>query len=268
MQPRYVKTPKGIEEVERKAHGLTPKSRQVLIMINGKRDLADLQGIFPPEMVPPILAELIAGEFVRELEPPPPEPAPAPPAAKTATVPVAGNDEERYQLARNFMINTTSAFIGMSGSALIERVEHTGDLAGLSALYHDWHDSIALTGDGKKRLPELDQQLLKLLGEMPERPAAAKAPVPAGKAGSPKTEQAKRPADDDERLTMARNFMVNTTTTFIGMAGSTLVDRLEAAENIPALRQLYFDWRTSLELSGDARKRLPDLEKRLAALLS
>lgn len=268
MQPRYVKTPKGIEEVERKAHGLTPKSRQVLIMINGKRDLADLQGIFPPEMVPPILAELISGDFVRELEPPPPEPPPPPPTSKAATVPVAGNDEERYQLARNFMINTTTAFLGMSGSALISRIEQTGDLASLNALYHEWHDSLALTADGKKRLPELDQQLLKLLGEMPERPAPAKTAAPASKPAPAKAEQVKRPADDDERLTMARNFMVNTTTTFIGMAGSSLVDRLEAAENIPALRQLYFDWRTSMELSGDAKKRLPELEKRLAALLS
>lgn len=51
MAAAWVKTAKGKEEVERKAYGLFT-SRQVLIMIDGRRDLAALQSILPPEAVP------------------------------------------------------------------------------------------------------------------------------------------------------------------------------------------------------------------------
>lgn len=264
LYPTCVKTPKGIEEVERKVHGLPLKSRQVLIMVDGKRDLAALQGIFPPEMVPGILEDLLAGGFIRELEVPKPVDPPKPVVKPAPRVPVAGNDEERYAMARNFMLNTTSAFVGMAGSSLIDKIEQTMDLDGLGPLYYEWHAAIGLTGDGKKRLPELDQQLLKLLGDLPDRAPPATPPSPVAKSEAP----AKRPANDDERLGMARNFMLNTTTTFIGIAGSSLIDKVERAASITELRHLYYDWRESMQLSKEGLQRLPELEKRLAALLS
>lgn len=252
-----VKTPKGIEEVERRAHGLALKARQVLIMIDGKRDLAALEGIFPPAMLPPILDELLAGGFIRELERP--KPVEPPPAAKAApAVPVAGNDEERYALARNFMLNTVSAFVGMAGSSLTNKIEQTMDLEALAPLYNEWRDAIALSGDGKKRLAELEAQLQKLLG-----------PVPAGRPSvAPAAEPARRPVDDDDRLEMARFFMLNTLDTFVGVAGSVLMSKVERAPSITELRHLYYDWRESVQLDKEGRHRLPDLEKRLAALLS
>lgn len=261
LYPTCVKTPKGIEEVERKVHGLALKSRQVLIMIDGKRDLAALQEIFPPAMVPGIIDELLSGGFIRELEPPKP-PVEPPPAKPATRVPTAGNDEERYTMARNFMVNTVSSFVGLAGSSLIDKIEQSIDLEALAPLYHEWRDAIALSGDGKKRLFELEAQLIKLLGEPPPRtpapaPMAPKSPPPAA-----------RPADDDERLSMARNFMINTTNTFIGLAGSALIEKVERAASITELRHLYYDWKESLQLDKAALARLPDLEKRLAALLS
>lgn len=255
--PVCVKTPKGIEEVERKTQGLALKARQVLIMIDGKRDLATLQGIFPPEMVPPILDQLLGEGFIRALDPPAPPPA-------AARGPVASNDDERYAMARNFMLNTTSAFLGVVGSSLTAKIEAAGDLGALAALYGEWHDALALTPEGKKRLPDLDTQILALIGDV------APAPKPAPSAvAKPATQPAvKRPQDDDERLSMARAFMVNTTATFLGVAGSSLIDRLEMAPDIGALRQLYYDWREALQLSFEAKTRLPDFERRLAALLS
>lgn len=254
-----VKTPKGIEEVERRVHGLALKSRQVLIMIDGKRDLAALQDIFPPAMLPPILDELLAGGFIRELERPKPvEPPPAPVKAGPP-VPVAANDEERYALARNFMLNTVSAFVGMAGSSLTNKIEQTMDLEALAPLQDEWRAAIALSGDGKKRLPELDSQLQNLLGP----PAAARPATVAAAADS-----ARRPIDDEDRLEMARFFMLNTLDTFVGMAGSALMAKVEKAPSITELRHLYYDWRESVQLDKEGRQRLPDLEKRLAALLS
>ena len=262
LYPTCVKTPKGIEEVERKVHGLALKSRQVLIMVDGKRDLAALQGIFPPAMVPGILDELLNGEFIRALEPPKPV-APPPPPKPVAKTPVASNDAERFTMARNFMLNTTSAFVGMAGSSLSGKIEQTMDIEALTLLYHDWRDAIALSGDGKKRLPELEAQLLKLLGEVPARVAVVQA-APSAKPA----DQGRRPADDNDRLEMARNFMINTTNTFIGIAGSALIEKIALADSISDLRHMYYDWRESMQLDKEGSRRLPELEKKLAALLS
>ena len=260
LYPTCVKTPKGIEEVERKVHGLALKSRQVLIMIDGKRDLAALQGIFPPVMVPGILDELLNGGFIRELEQP--KPLTPPPAKPAVQIPTASNDAERFSMARNFMLNTVSSFVGFAGSSLISKIEQTMDLDALAALFHDWRDAIALSGDGKKRLSELEAQLLKLLVDVPP-PRAPIAPVAAKSAS-----QAKRPVDDEDRLEMARNFMTNTTNTFIGIAGSALIEKIARAASITELRHLYYDWKESMQLDKEGKQRLPDLEKRLAALLS
>ena len=202
LYPTCVKTPKGIEEVERKVHGLALKSRQVLIMVDGKRDLTALQGIFPPAMVPGILDELLNGEFIRALDPPKPV-EPPPPPKPVARVPVASNDEERYSMARNFMLNTTSAFVGMAGSSLSGKIEQAMGLAALTPLYHDWRDAIALSGDGKKRLPELEAQLLKLLGEEPARAATPVAPTAAPAAPTKAAEPGRRRREWDHGLQFA-----------------------------------------------------------------
>jgi hypothetical protein len=286
--PVCVKTPKGIEEVERRTHGLPFKARQVLIMVDGKRDQQALEGVFPPEMVRTTLDQLLRDGFIRALEPVlTPKPA-APSTAPSKQAPVVASDDERYELARNFMLNTTSAFVGVFGSSLSSRIELAPDLETLATFFGEWHDAIALSPDGKKRLAELDSKLLELLGDLPgagsappptphsmaptsvrgpatRAPAATSSPAASPGAAAP---QVKRPDDDEERLTMARNFMINTTNTFIGIAGSTLIDKLERADSIGALRQLYYDWREALQLSKEAKARLPDLEKRLAALLS
>ena len=286
LYPKCVKTPKGLEEVERKVHGLPLKSRQVLIMIDGKRDLAALQDIFPPAIVPGILEDLLNGGFIRELEPPPPpkESSPPPQPKPAARVPMASNDEERFTLARNFMMNTVSAFVGLAGSSLIAKIEQAMDFEGLMPLYYEWYDAVGLTKDGKKRLPELEAQLLKLLGDVPPRPvleaksaearelaaqmAAKSASQSASQSAPQPAPQARRPADDDERLTMARNFIINTTNTFVGIVGSALVEKAERAGSISDLRHLYFDWKETMQLDKEGRQRLPELEKRLAALLS
>lgn len=261
IYPICVKTPKGLEEVERRTQGLPLKARQVLIMVDGRRDLAALQGIFPPETVRPILDQLLGEGFIRGLDPPPAAPAPAP----VRPVPVAANDAERFDLARNFMRNTTATFLGVVGSSLTGKIEGAADLAALGGLYGEWHDALAISADGRKRLPELGAQLFDLLGGLP---AAAPAPTPSPARETGGGAPAPRPRDDDERLSMARAFMVNTTVTFLGVAASSLIDRLEAAASIAALRQHYYDWREAMHLSAEAKPRLPDFERRLAALLS
>jgi hypothetical protein len=69
----------------------------------------------------------------------------------------------RYEMARNFMLNTTSAFLGVFGSALSEKLERAASLEDLQDLYVPWRDAIRLSSDGKKRAEELETKLASLL---------------------------------------------------------------------------------------------------------
>jgi hypothetical protein len=62
-----MKSPKGQDEIERRTHGLTPRLRQMLIMMDGRRDMATLQTVFAAESVPGLMQQLLDGGFVIEL---------------------------------------------------------------------------------------------------------------------------------------------------------------------------------------------------------
>jgi hypothetical protein len=67
------KTAKGQEEIERRPNGLSPRLRQMLILMDGRRDTAALQTVFPPELVPTPVQQLLDGGFDAELNPAPAE---------------------------------------------------------------------------------------------------------------------------------------------------------------------------------------------------
>jgi hypothetical protein len=80
-----VKTPKGVEEIEKRTYKLSGRLRAVLFIIDGQRTVGDLmtQAGSLAEQTQGQLDELAAQGFIREIvpvveEPEPPTPAPAP----------------------------------------------------------------------------------------------------------------------------------------------------------------------------------------------
>lgn len=168
------KTPKGQEEVERRAHGLSPRLRQMLIMIDGRRDLAALQAVFPPDLVPGLVQQLVDGGFVRiqEVVPTAPPARPVPPRAAPASAPaplagVAAGEEDPFELAQTFMINLARRILGIAGDGIVAKLRQAQDIDGLRALYLEWRNTIKQAPDGLLRLRELEKKLSKVLGELP-----------------------------------------------------------------------------------------------------
>lgn len=160
--PPYVKTPKGIEEVNQRCHGLGQKERRLLILIDGKRDLSSLGAMLPGHDVETLFLALADGGFIVPLKPAPEEPARASQPARSA-VPAPEDDAQRYDMARNFMLNTLNAFVGIGCSSLIQRIEAAADLDRLRPFFGEWRDAIGLSGDGRKVLPDLEGRLAALL---------------------------------------------------------------------------------------------------------
>lgn len=250
--PNYVKTPKGIEEFEKRSFGLDLKSRQVLIMINGKRDLVALQAIFPPEMVLGIVKELSAGGFIREIEKP-----------KPVSTPVAEPaQEEAFELGQTFMINIAKRVLGIAGDGVIAKLKGAKTLDDLRGLFIEWRTAIKQSPDGLQRMKEIENKLSHVLGELPVPDESAAKSV-SRPAATPK-----QPGNDEERFVMARNFMVNTSRTYLGIAANSFIAKVEATDSIEALRHLFFEWRESLKQSPESKRRLAEFESKLAALLS
>jgi hypothetical protein len=167
-----VKTPKGIEEVTKRSEGVNLKARRLLIMVDGSRDFAGLSAMFPADDCLVMLEKLLEdGYITRRAVSKPKESAPDP-ARDTALTPAPGmpsgipaelDAAKRYEMARNFMLNTTSAFLGVFGSSLSDKIENATCLEDLQGLFTAWRDAILLTPDGKKRAYELEHRLASLL---------------------------------------------------------------------------------------------------------
>lgn len=158
----FVKTAKGVEEMEQRTYRLPLKTRQVLIMADGKRDLTTLSGMVAVPDVEFILEQLVEGGFLSSSatsiqtvvaiaatsNPPESEPS--------------TDSDDKVQAARSFIINTTQSIVGVFGSGLIEQARKAKTLDELRRLERNWSEVI-LSEAGKKHGAELKAHLAKLL---------------------------------------------------------------------------------------------------------
>ena len=75
-------------------------------------------------------------------------------------------------------------------------------------------------------------------------------------------------ATDPIRLQQARNFMSNTLKVFVGALGtSSLLDRIESADNHTALRSYYDEWYLAIVTSREGRREAESLRTKLLAVI-
>lgn len=270
--PICTKTPKGVEEIEKRTQRLPTRVRQVLILIDGKRDYSALLELLPAETLPDICRQLLNEGFIAPLH----ETKDGPlltlvdresidsPAGAMSIV-----EEQRLKMARNFMVNTLTTFVGHVASSLINHVEAAHDLTHLRTLAKQWREAIALTADGRKQLADLESRLVvideRFLGALAGSGTLREEVTPPPRVTP--ASQTPAPANEDERLAMARSFMLNTLDAFVGLAASSLISRIESSPDCEGLRQLFGDWRDAIALSDDGRKRLSELDAKLSILL-
>jgi hypothetical protein len=133
----YRKTAKGLAEIETRAHRLTPRMRSALILVDGKRDLAELKTLVTQQADETVLAlaeqgfiEAVGESAALPPAPPPavaaPAAAPAPPAAAGAAAPQADFDSTRRAAVR-----ALNDLVGPAADTLAIRMEKARNLAEL-----------------------------------------------------------------------------------------------------------------------------------------
>lgn len=165
----FVKTPKGVEEMETRSGGLTPRVRRVLIMIDGKRSVEDIRAMALADDLSHTLGMLEEAGFIELVAQPG---AAGPVHAADGGVPAittfreipANPDPKELDMARNFIMNTLKTFCGpMTHLTIIEKAFAASTHEELREQFAPWYSAIVETRDGRRRAEELRAQLLKVI---------------------------------------------------------------------------------------------------------
>jgi hypothetical protein len=158
----FVKTPKGVDEIENRTFGLPPRTRQVLIMADGKRDMATISEMVPVQDAKSVLVQLHKDGFLSIVPPQRGVKNIKPVESDEDDFIVPTDPQERLKLARNFMINTTQTFVGVFGSGLIKQAQTASSPEELLLLVDQWYEAIA-SAAGHKQSEDLKSRLKALL---------------------------------------------------------------------------------------------------------
>jgi hypothetical protein len=165
----FAKTPKGQDEINTKAGGLTPRVRRVLIFVDGKRSVDELRGMLQSDDLQHTLGMLEEEGYIELSTVINAVGKPVAPKAPLAPITAFGelptdHDPVRLQKARNFMTNTLNAFCGALGnSSLLDRIEKASNHADLRAMYDEWYHAIVMSREGKREAEGLREKLLAVI---------------------------------------------------------------------------------------------------------
>lgn len=133
----YRKTAKGLSEIETRANRLPPRLRSALIVVDGRRNLAELRPlILQPDETLAALAEQGFIEAIREAAPPPPAAAPA------AAAGAAGNPND-FEQTRRAAVRALNDLLGPAAESLAIKIEKARNLAELTPLLTQAAQSVA-----------------------------------------------------------------------------------------------------------------------------
>lgn len=148
----YEKTASGIDEMVNSERRLTPKQRQVLIMIDGKRSQEEIEQALPRLPVTDIIAELENGHFVRNPQKPS---QPAASVSVSKTIEPIVISEKTMAETKDLMIASTSQHLGLMGRAMSEQISKASSYEQLRTCISRWHMAIRESKGGHLIADEL-----------------------------------------------------------------------------------------------------------------
>jgi len=148
----YEKTASGINEIAGTDRQLTPKERQVLILIDGKRALEDIVNSLPRLPVSDITQELESLGFIQNRK-----------ASKAfnSKIVVSQNEtpliisEEKIAETKNLLITSSTEHLGLMGRTMNEQIISATSYEQLRTCISRWHMAIRETKAGQMVADEL-----------------------------------------------------------------------------------------------------------------
>ncbi len=129
MPRTYRKTDKGVAEIETRAHRLPPRTRSLLILVDGKRDAADLAKL-APQQCDETLATLLEQGFIEAT----PELTARPRPAAAAAAPAPSAPGAVFEARRRAVVRALNDTIGPAAETLAIKLERSRSPAELEPL--------------------------------------------------------------------------------------------------------------------------------------
>lgn len=163
----FKKTPKGLEEIQHRQGGLSPRVRRLLILIDGQRSVDDLRSVVTMDDLTHVLGELEEEGYIEvggvQQEDGDVADGPLPPVTGFRPLPENINAKE-LDRARHFMINTLKTFCGPHvHMSLMHDIFDAPDHQRLRDYFGPWYRAIMETRQGSRRADELRVELLTVI---------------------------------------------------------------------------------------------------------
>ncbi len=169
MSVIFQKTEKGRSEITERTGGLHPRTRRVLIMVDGKKSVDEIRDMVAADDLTHTLGELEELGFieVQSVRQDSGEETPVngslPPITAFRDLP-AKPDPDDMEKAKHFMINTLRTFCGQyTHVTLMSTLNSAASHEELRLHFDDWYRFIVETRQGRRRAEELRGQLLKVI---------------------------------------------------------------------------------------------------------
>ncbi len=166
MSVIFVKTPKGVSEMETRSGGLTPRVRRILIMIDGKRTVEALRAMALADDLTHTLGMLEEEGYIEVYKAPevvPEADGSLPSITAFRPLPETVNAKE-LDMARHFIMNTLKTFCGEATHlTIVEAAFAAKTHEQMREVFGPWYHAIVESRSGRRRAEELRAELLKVI---------------------------------------------------------------------------------------------------------
>lgn len=130
------KTAKAHTELAERTHGLRPKARQLLILLDGERCLGSLESFLPSQALLFLVDDLQRQGFISNRPAPPaaPQPIATPPAPLPESI-----DPVRLTRAKAYLIEISQQHLGLLASQLQREIAEASSTESMRAALAHWN---------------------------------------------------------------------------------------------------------------------------------
>ena len=151
----YQKSTLGIQEIASSQRTLSVRQRQVLVLINGKRSIIDLEGFFEKQQLSDILTTLAQGGFVQTLS----SPLVTTNTSHTLTDSVSVLSREQINNIQQILLNGADDYLGIMGRNIKGRIQKTENFEQLKSCIAMWHMALRESKLGRESAGFLMEQI-------------------------------------------------------------------------------------------------------------
>lgn len=164
MDAVFVKTVRGLAELGLRSGALTPRARRVLILVDGRRTVSELDALIQSDSLRNILGQLEEDGYIELAEAKASAPpVAAPPDSPFGTLPQPA-DPKRLRQARSIMSEAIHSFVGdFAAKGLLRQLAAAQSQQDLRALYGDWIEILSNSLASPWEVSDLRDKLLRVI---------------------------------------------------------------------------------------------------------